>query len=103
MNHFSKNIAVVLPFLVISACAGKGQLADDEAVAEEPFVLPTAADYETPEGADYNVDIALRSDLIDNQFLAVNFRYDRNQYHTLYDLAHQTLSQSSSSQGSLRQ
>jgi len=69
MNHFSKNIVVVLPFLVISACAGKGQLADDEAVAEEPFVLPTAADYEAPEGADYNVDIALRSDLIDNQLM----------------------------------
>ena len=57
MNHFCKSIAVVLSVLLISACAGKGQLADDETVAQEAFILPTSADYEAPEDADYNVDI----------------------------------------------
>ena len=69
MNLLSKSLAVVLSVLLVSACAGKGWLADDETVAQEAFILPTSADYEAPEDADYNVDISLRSDLIDNKLI----------------------------------
>ena len=72
MNHFCKSITVVLSVLLISACAGKGQLADDETVAQEAFKLPTSADYEVPEDADYNIDITLRSDLIDNKLIMLD-------------------------------
>lgn len=64
-----KITAIFLPCLLVSGCAGKGLVAEDESAKETAFILPTPADYEVAEAAEYNVDITLRHDLIDNKLM----------------------------------
>jgi len=68
MNPFSIRIAVALSCLLVFSCIGKGGFVENE-VTEAAFILPTSADYEVPEVADYNIDITLRDDLIDNKLI----------------------------------
>jgi len=69
MNPFSKRIAVALSCLLVFSCIGKGGFVENEVTEGTAFILPTSADYEVPEVADYNIDITLRDDLIDNKLI----------------------------------
>jgi len=69
MNPFSIRIAVALSCLLVFSCIGKGGFVENEVTEGTAFILPTSADYEVPEVADYNIDITLRDDLIDNKLI----------------------------------
>ncbi len=68
MNQLIKIAVLFSTCLLVSACAGKGPVVEDESAAALA-VLPTSADYEVPEVADYNFDITLRNNAIDDKLM----------------------------------
>lgn len=68
MNPFSLNTFIAVGLVAGTGCSGPSAQVDDD-VLEQAFLLPAADSYPLPPADDYNVDLTLRNESIDQPLM----------------------------------